>query len=32
MKDDWDYSQDGVILDNRFFHVPAKAYYTESYE
>jgi hypothetical protein len=27
MKDGWDYSNDGVELDGRFFHVPAKAYY-----
>lgn len=28
----WDYSNDGVILDGLFVHVPAKAYYQEAYE
>lgn len=25
----WDYSNDGVELDGRYFYVPAKAYYFE---
>ena len=30
MKKDWDYSEDGVILDNRFYEIPASAYYMEN--
>lgn len=28
----WDYTNDGVILDNIYYYVPAKAYYREDYE
>jgi hypothetical protein len=29
---DWDYTNDGVILDHKFYHVPAKAYYNREDE
>jgi hypothetical protein len=32
MKDDWDYSNDGVELDGCYYYVPAKAYYFEERE
>ena len=32
MNNDWDYTDDGVVLDNRFYDIPASAYYKESYD
>lgn len=28
----WDYSNDGVELNGKFYHIPASAFYTETYE
>lgn len=28
---DWDYSQDGVVLDNQYYYIPKKCYYKEDY-
>lgn len=29
---DWDYSEDGVWLEGRFYEIPASAFYRENYE
>lgn len=28
----FDYTNDGLILDGKFYHIPASAFYQESYD
>lgn len=32
MNKGWNYGDDGVILDNKYFYIPKNCYYEESYE